>query len=79
MKLQIGNESMPSLLNDPFKKNKITRISVFYRELMRVWSATGTVEFTNGDTKGEQRFEGETFDEVTLKIKHFINNLENGK
>lgn len=72
--LSIGYTSMPSVLNDPFKKICITGIHVAYRESFRKWHATGWVEFENGATKGEQRFTGETFDDVVQQIKSFINN-----
>lgn len=77
----IGHESLPSVLNDPFKATCITRISVWFssgwgRYGANDWKATGTVEFRNNQTKGEQQFEAQTFDEVVLKIKAFIKELE---
>ena len=68
MELQknIGNEKMPTILKDPFKKNCVKRIYVSYSESWggQEWWANGNVEFSNGNTKGEQTFVGETFDEV---------------
>lgn len=70
----IGKESLPSVFNDPFKKTLVNRIyvsvskSLFHDKL----SANGSVEFKNGNTTGEQRFEGDSFDEVVGKIKYFI-------
>jgi hypothetical protein len=74
---KIGNEKMPSILKNPFQKNCVTEIRVSYYEFMRKWSARGTVEFKNGLTKGEQKFEAETFDEVVIQIKNFLKELEN--
>lgn len=75
--LEIGKESMPSVLKDPFKKTCVKKILVYFQEsdfTKGQWYAWGKVYFTNGNTKGEQDFNGETFDEVTLKIREFINN-----
>ncbi len=71
----IGNESMPSVLNDPFNKTSVKSIWVNYSEYGGKWSANGSVEFKNGSTEGKQKFDGETFDEVVLKMKAFINEL----
>ena len=70
----IGNQSLPTVLKDPFKKNCVKRIYVNYSEgwINEVWIANGVVEFGNGNTKGEQKFEGASFDEVVQKIKIFI-------
>jgi hypothetical protein len=71
----IGNESMPTTLKDPFKKNCVKRIYVNYSESLlfsKEWKAFGVVEFSSGNTKGEQRFEGKSFDEVVVLIKNFI-------
>jgi len=70
----MGNEKLPAILKDPFKKNCVKRIYVNYSEAWggEKWTANGTVEFSNGDTKGEQKFSGVSFDEVVSKIKIFI-------
>jgi len=73
---QMGQQPLPSELNDPFSKTKITRIYVSYGTFFNKWSANGTIEFENGDTNGEQKFKGETFDEVVIKMKAFIQNLK---
>jgi hypothetical protein len=56
----------------------VTRIYVsFYKNIFGGnFSASGSVEFQNGNTKGEQNFTGETFDEVVLKIKAMLENLD---
>ncbi len=76
-----GNEKLPSVINDPFKKKKIVSVMVRGSEAWLSsdngkWDFHGTVTFKNGDTQGEQKFTGENFDEVVLKIKAMINNLE---
>jgi hypothetical protein len=75
--LQFGKEQLPSVLNDPFKKTHVKRIYVSFSENVFIdgkYSANGSVEFANGNTKGEQKFDGDTFDEVVLKIKSFLDN-----
>ena len=71
-------ESLPSVVNDPFKKNKVTRVYVSYSKkwVGEGFDCCGSVEFKNGDTNGEQRFHGETFDEVVLKIKAMLETLD---
>lgn len=73
----IGNEKMLSILKDPFKKSCIKKIYVTYREktFSDGWVAEGSVKFSNGKTTGEQDFEGDSFDEVVMKIKNFINEV----
>lgn len=73
-----GKEKLPSIIKDPFNKLSITQISIRYRDFCGdgKWKATGEVDFKNGNTSGEQSFEGETFDEVVMQIKVFIESLE---
>jgi hypothetical protein len=70
----MGKEQIPSIIKDPFKKNCVKRIYVNYQEDWggKTWTANGTVEFSNGNTKGEQKFLGTSFDEVVAQIKTFI-------
>lgn len=73
---KIGENKLVSNLNDPFNKNNIKRINVSFRELTftpGTWVASGVVNFRNGNTEGTQNFEGESFDDVVLQIKQFIN------
>lgn len=73
-----GNESMPSELKNPFAPDKIKSIYVryAYSGFSHNWQAYGSIEFENGDTTGEQKFEGETFDGVVQKMKIFIENFK---
>ncbi len=68
----IGKEKLPSVLKNPFGKNSIKRIYVSFSQFSDRWSANGSVEFENGNTKGEQKFTGQTFDDVVLQIKALI-------
>lgn len=72
----IGNEKLPSVINDPFKKNQITKIFVWAGKTGGKWSFSGDVEFTCGSTSGTQEFRGESFDDVVLKIKAMLETME---
>ena len=67
----------PTILNDPFEADNIVDITVYSRRNPYNGSVfnRGTVEFQNGNTKGEQRFEGSSFDDIVLQIKSFIESL----
>lgn len=76
-----GNENL-SVINNPFNKNKIKRIYVSFSKSSWTsdngkWFANGSIEFQNGNTSGEQKFDGETFDDVVLQMKAVINQLMN--
>lgn len=65
-------------LNDPFKKECLKNISIFADRSMfspYYFSFSGSVEFQNGNTKGEQRFEGSSLDDIYNKIYEFCENL----
>lgn len=73
----MGNESL-SVINNPFNKDGIKSVSIRYERKFLgngEWEATGWIEFQNGDTKGSQKFEAPTFDEVVLQMKACINQL----
>ncbi len=76
--LGFGNEKLPSVINDPFDKNNIESIHVWFSRgiISGKMSATGKVEFKNGDTSGEQMFRAATFDEVVLQIKAMLDNMD---
>lgn len=73
----LGRQKL-SIVNDPFKVSKVTSVYVRYSESVfgGNWGANGDVEFKNGNTEGRQKFEGETFDEVVVQIKAFIQTLD---
>jgi hypothetical protein len=72
-----GNQSLPSIIKDPFNKNKIYNIEVSFSDwsMNGGWKAEGTVRFANGNTKGQQNFKGQSFDDVVAQIKTMIENL----
>ena len=75
---KIGEVALsPSLIN-PFNKKCIVGLYVSVDQIVlrgqEKWVARGFVEFKEGDTSGKQRFEGESFDDVVIKIKNFIDN-----
>jgi hypothetical protein len=74
--IKIGETKIGNL-QDPFSKNCVVRVYVSYSmgRLSGEWSANGSVEFKNGNTNGEQTFDGKSFDEVVSKIKSFIETL----
>ena len=73
----IGSESL-SIINNPFAKSKITRVQVVYRKNLfeDEWLAEGRVEFKNGQTSGDQKFEGKDFNDVLVQVREFLNNLK---
>lgn len=76
------NENLPNIIKNPFLKNKIKAIRIIYSSNIfdeNNWKARGVIEFQNGNTTGEQHFEGKTFDNVVLQIKAVLNKLNNEK
>jgi hypothetical protein len=74
---RIGSTELNSTISDPFAKESITDIDVHYTKRSygaKDWYAWGIVTFQRNKTKGEVRFDGATFDEVTSLIKNFIEN-----
>lgn len=70
-------EGSLSVLNDPFSTQTIESVTVrVYKGYFNgAFTASGTVKFKNGNTKGEQEFTGESFDHITQQIKSFIETL----
>ena len=65
-------------LNDPFKKECLKDISIFAHRSMfdpYHFSFSGTVGFQNGNTNGEQKFEGSSLDDIYNQIYEFCENL----
>lgn len=74
---KIGETSLNSTLTNPFAKTSITQISVHYTKRTygdRSWYGWGYVDFNNGNTSGRVDFKGDTFDEVAIQVKNFIEN-----
>ena len=76
--IEIKGEALPDVIKNPFMASCITGVRISYSPEIfhpETWECYGWVEFKNGETKGEQSFRGETFDEVVVQIKACINNL----
>ena len=67
----------PSIIADPFGFEKITSIHLHSYNWGNRWTHSGSVNFKNGNTKGEQIFECNSIDGVLKKIHTFINELNN--
>ena len=68
----IGKEKLPSIINDPFKKTRITGINIFYEPQLfnkEVWEARANVSFQNGNTSGQQNFKTPDFDSCVIQIR----------
>lgn len=78
--IDFGKEKLPTVIQNPFGKTKIRRVCVFFYPFGTMGDscakASGSIEFYNGETKGEQSFMGDTFDEVVLKMKAMLENME---
>lgn len=78
LKLFGNTSSVPSSLNNPFAADKVERIyinmskSLFSDKFM----FHGSVEFTNGQTKGEQKFNGTDIMGVVKQIYAFLEQLK---
>ena len=73
---KLGEEQMPSITNNPFKKSSIISINVDYSQSLfdhDKWSAYGNIKFKNGNTEGNQKFKEDSFDNVVAQIKNYIN------
>lgn len=67
-----------SPLNDPFKKACVTSAHFHIytgHGQYRVPSMSASVEFENGNTKGEQKFKAEDFGVLVRQVEDFINTL----
>lgn len=72
-----GNQD---LTNQPdiFRKKHIKSVTVRYFDFWGNgnYTAEGSIEFKNGSTTAEQKFESETFDGVVKKIREAINRMQ---
>lgn len=74
---KLGDASLDRILEDPFARESITSISVHYTRRSygdKSWYGWGTVDFKRGNTSGQVEFRGDTFDEVAIQVKNFIEN-----
>lgn len=78
LKIFGNTSSVPSSLNNPFATDKVSNIWIHMRkDLFReTFRFTGSVEFYNGRTKGEQTFEGTDIMDVVKQIYAFLEQLK---
>lgn len=78
LKLLGNTSSIPSSLNNPFATDKVSDIWIHMGK--SIWEEkyefTGSVEFSNGRTKGEQKFEGTDIMDVVKQIYAFLEQLK---
>lgn len=66
-----------SILKDPFAAKLIESIRLnAWKNYNGDFQFYATVEFQNGDTKGEQKIIGSSFDDLISKTKAFIETLQ---
>lgn len=66
-----------SELKNPFFTDKIIRFSTYcFKSGLGGWNYGGTIEFENGDTKGEQKFKAEDFGTLLKKMEAFMASLQ---
>ena len=70
--------SAMSILNDPFRKDKwvAMHIHMYNENSFCGKNISATVEFENGNTKGEQKFTDDTFAGLVTQIENFIATLK---
>lgn len=73
-----SNTHMPTTLNNPFAIDKVENIWIHMRKNLfsKGFSFTGSVEFSNGRTNGEQKFEGADIMDVVKQIYAFLEQLK---
>lgn len=78
LKLFGNTSSVPSSLNNPFATDKVERIFISMNKSLfsDKFMFHGSVEFTNGRTKGEQKFEGTDIMDVVTQIYNFLEELK---
>jgi hypothetical protein len=72
----IFENSSLSVIKDPFEFDNIREISTHsFIGFSGDWKHMGKVKFQNGNTLGEQKFEGSSIDDVFVLIKQFVIDL----
>lgn len=74
LKLFGNTSSVPSSLQNPFTYDKVESMFIHMHKGMfdGKFKFTGSVSFTNGRTKGEQKFEGVDIMDVVKQIYAFL-------
>lgn len=70
-----------SVVKDPFNKNSVRRIWFCASDWRGdgEWIFSGSVEFQNGLTKGEQDFKGKSIEDVITQLQSFLEELANNR
>ena len=72
---KINKSQVPTIIKDPFKENMINEVHMHWYANDGLWRAT--IEFKNGNTKGEQRLVNSSdFDDITAQIRAIIESLK---
>lgn len=72
-----GNNSLPSDLKNPFKKDCITNIRLSYSKVLfeNYFTWRGSINFKKGNTEGTQNFENLDFENIVRDMKSFVEGL----
>jgi hypothetical protein len=70
-----------SVLKDPFSSsdNMDSMFIHAQKDWNGKWGYSGKIEFKNGDTSGEQRFNGDNLKEVLVKMEAFVKTMDRRK
>lgn len=66
-------KNLPTEFKNPFNSQKIeaVRMHIYPKDN----DIRATIEFKNGNTKGEQSFRGSDFNEIMRRMQAFVNSL----
>lgn len=75
-------DEVSQIISNPFKQDNIVGIHLHYHKVKNFFGVEkftvynrGTVEFQNGDTKGEQTIEADSFPELIRLVFEFCNKI----
>lgn len=76
-----GAKDAVSVIKDPFRGENIKSLSIYFFKsgFSGRFSFSASVKFVNGDTEGQQNFEGNSPDELFEKLGAFLNDEMNEK
>ena len=74
-------KDVPQIVNNPFNFQNIESIHIHFSKGIfgEKWSASASVGFKNGNTKGEQTLKGENLADIYVKVYEFCNQLSNNR
>ena len=72
--------SSPVVIQNPFSSKNISYISIWaspklFSKQDGVWEFSATIAFKNGNTKGEQKIEGDNFSDLFTKLAAFCKSI----